>query len=137
MADCRLVCDAGRVAFEDVDGEIIAIDFASGAYFSLQKTAAEIWRYLIAGAGPVAIEAAAANAAGDAAAARQAVRGFVDRLIDTRLLAAGTVPAEPIDVFFADFEAPLLEQFEDMAELIQLDPIHEVTEAGWPHMFNP
>ena len=32
------------------------------------------------------------------------------------------------------FEPPSLETFTDMRDLLLLDPIHEVTDAGWPHV---
>ncbi len=31
------------------------------------------------------------------------------------------------------YSAPLFERFDDMQELLLLDPIHEVGEEGWPH----
>ena len=31
------------------------------------------------------------------------------------------------------FEAPILQKYTDMQDLLLLDPIHEVDEAGWPH----
>ena len=30
------------------------------------------------------------------------------------------------------FEAPILHKYTDMQDLLLLDPIHEVDEAGWP-----
>ena len=32
----------------------------------------------------------------------------------------------------AEFRTPIFEKFTDMQELILLDPIHQVDEAGWP-----
>ena len=32
-----------------------------------------------------------------------------------------------------DFTNPVLEKFTDMAELLLLDPIHEVDDSGWPN----
>jgi hypothetical protein len=31
-----------------------------------------------------------------------------------------------------DFEAPVLNRYTDMQDLLLLDPIHEVDETGWP-----
>ena len=31
------------------------------------------------------------------------------------------------------FEAPILNKYNDMQELLLLDPIHDVDEAGWPN----
>jgi hypothetical protein len=35
------------------------------------------------------------------------------------------------------FGPPRLQKFTDMQELLLLDPIHEVDEAGWPHTRPP
>jgi hypothetical protein len=32
------------------------------------------------------------------------------------------------------FRAPGLQRFEDMRGFLLVDPIHEVDDAGWPHM---
>ena len=32
---------------------------------------------------------------------------------------------------------PVLEKFTDMQDLILLDPVHEVSERGWPHAAIP
>ena len=31
------------------------------------------------------------------------------------------------------FEKPVIEKFSDMQEMLLLDPIHEVSEMGWPN----
>ncbi len=133
MPDTQFVCDGARVAHEEVDGEVIAIDFATGAYFSMNGSAAQIWRHLVAGGGEAEVSDAAAAAADDPAAARAATVAFVDALIDASLLRRSHAPTEPLRISFAAFQPPVLEKFEDMADLIALDPIHEVSEAGWPH----
>ncbi|MHA3792653.1 PqqD family peptide modification chaperone [Sphingomonas sp. YL-JM2C] len=124
---------AARMSYEDLDGEIIAIDFQSGAYYNLAGTAAEIWRHALAGSGRDAIVSGAAAASADAAAARHEAGRFLDELVALNLIAE-TGPEGNRPAPFAAFETPLIEKFEDMAELIQLDPIHEVTAAGWPHV---
>ncbi|RYD98824.1 MAG: PqqD family protein [Sphingomonadales bacterium] len=125
--------DATRVSYEDLDGEIIAIDFQSGAYYSLAGSAAEIWRHALAGSGRSAIVEGAAAASSDPDRARLSASAFLDELLALSLIRetsqGGYRPAE-----FPAFDAPKIEKFEDMAELIKLDPIHEVTDAGWPHV---
>ena len=37
----------------------------------------------------------------------------------------------------ARFEKPVLQKYSDMQDLLLLDPIHEVDEAGWPHALPP
>ena len=124
------------VAQEDVDGEIIAIHFATGAYYSLRDTAAEIWRLAIGGAPRDAIEQACVTAGGEAA--RAGVQAFFKDVAECGLLEpgmpAGAEPAgTPGEIRLSQpFATPVLEKFEDMAEFIKLDPIHDVTSAGWP-----
>lgn len=127
--------DIGRphIACEDLDGEIIAIDFRNGAYYSLAGTAAEIWRQAIAGSGRTAILDGVTRASADSDAARAATGRFLDELLALGLLHATGGDGSRAAVF-AGFQPPLVEKFEDMAELIKLDPIHEVTESGWPHV---
>ena len=39
-------------------------------------------------------------------------------------------PPDPPDE--AEFSTPLVEKYTDMAELILLDPVHDVSALGWP-----
>jgi hypothetical protein len=75
------------------------------------------------------------------------VRSFADQLVAEGLLAdapadelpAGDVPAggvPPTDLGESSlplvYTPPAIERFDDLADLLLLDPIHEVTEPGWP-----
>jgi hypothetical protein len=49
------------------------------------------------------------------------------------------VDREPVPVESAramkaagEYRSPAIERFDDLEELLVLDPIHEVDEAGWP-----
>ncbi|NBC37923.1 hypothetical protein GTZ99_15315 [Novosphingobium sp. FSY-8] len=126
-------CDGTHVAHEMVDGEVIAIDFRTGAYFSMRGTAARIWTALIGGASRQALCAAAAPFGG----ARD-VGAFVDELVGLDLITPGLmVPGAGTGavgaVALPDYAPPVIERFEDMAELMMLDPIHDVAPQGWPH----
>lgn len=44
----KYAIDKARIAHQTVDGEVIAIDFVNGAYYSMRDTAAEIWLLLVA-----------------------------------------------------------------------------------------
>ena len=41
----------------------------------------------------------------------------------------GDLPA----IVLAAWQEPTLDSFDDLQELLLLDPVHDVTEAGWPH----
>ena len=61
-------------------------------------------------------------------AVRNVVDGFDDGGARFRHLQAGGV--EPEERLW--FEAPSLEKYTDMQDLVLLDPVHEVDQTGWP-----
>ncbi len=123
------------------DDEVVVIDMASGLYFSLRGSAVDAWAMVEAGAAPEDIAAAIAGRyEGDAAAIVPAVMDFLDVLqghglvvADAALERAAPAAASPR----GPFAAPQLERFTDMQDLLLLDPVHEVSEAGWPHAGAP
>ena len=72
------------------------------------------------------------------AEARRDVDAFVHSLVTDELIVANDAPAsgeaESAELVAPSEYSPLtLERFTDLADLILLDPVHDVTEAGWPH----
>lgn len=125
-----------RIAHDTIDGEVIIVNFENGKYFSLQTTAATIWKWLAEGH-PVSniISYIEANFGGTNATR---VDSFIGQLIAECLLESGNgVPGELGELHGMEtdepFSAPQLSQYEDMQELILLDPIHEVDATGWPN----
>jgi hypothetical protein len=126
------------VRHERLDDEVIAIDLESGAYFALDDVAADCWSILAAG-GTVdaAVDATVAHFDVPPETVRNDVERFVNELVRVRLLAP--VDREPVPVAppraakpTREYRAPRIERFDDLEELLVLDPIHEVDEAGWP-----
>lgn len=130
----RYKVDSKRIAHQEVDGEVIVIDFVAGTYYSMRATAGEIWQMLIAGADSSAIVARYQNAPG----ATDEIPAFLNELLAGDLIEIddgaidGVLSASPESRL--PYATPRLEIFEDLAELIMLDPVHDVTEAGWPHV---
>lgn len=132
----RFSAPAQRVAHERVEDEVIAINLATGAYFSLRDSAADAWSLLLEGADADGVAAALAEAHGlDAAQIAADVHTYVAALVDAGLLnehpedAAAPVTAPTCS---NPYTAPTIERYDDMEELLLLDPIHEVDDAGWP-----
>jgi hypothetical protein len=128
--------DSPNVIAEDFGGEIVAIHLESGRYYSLRGLAQAVWADLGAGHASGTIEQGVAAINAELGAATTA---FIARLQAEGLIRARTIVAEvtspPASLAAAKAGAakPELESFDDMADLIKADPIHEVDEAfGWP-----
>lgn len=137
----RYCVNAPSVISEVIDGETIVLNFDSGHYYSFNPTASEIWRRVCAG-NPLAAatEWVASRYGVDPAVIRPEIEGFVRRLEEERLVrraangAAPVAAAAPEDAQHptAAFSSPDFEKFTDMEQLLLLDPIHEVSDSGWP-----
>lgn len=127
---------APQCVAQDFDGEIIALNLATGTYFSIRDLGAVLWRDLAAGHAVETLAMLAGGALGSA----QVVRDFAADAEAKGLMrpAENSAPAteEPqVAAAIAAGVAPVLtlEVFEDMKNLLLLDPVHEVDESrGWP-----
>jgi hypothetical protein len=137
-----LKINAPSVVGEIIDGEAVIMDLASGHYFSAQHVGCEIWRSLEQGAARSAIvqsllvmyEAPETDVA-------SAVNAFVNDLIERKLVVEVENTPPPSTTNGAahsngarrrDFAPPVLNAYTDMEDLLLLDPIHDVDDAGWP-----
>lgn len=122
--------------FED---EVVVLDTLTGLYFSLRGSAIDIWAMVQPGASRSAVIASlTARYEGEP----EMVSAGVDRCL-SELLRYGLVREAPSsnEVWHARTEAktskpftdPVIEHFTDMQDLLLLDPVHDVSEMGWPH----
>ena len=141
--ETRFRIDSSRVMHEKIEGEVIAIDLATGTYYSIREAGATIWAQVERSAAEGEIVAAVATAyeAPDGEIER-GVRAFLDELAAEGLIepaisspADGAASALPTEQLGAreTFVPPVLEKHTDMQDLILLDPVHEVDARGWPH----
>jgi hypothetical protein len=129
----RYVINAPDVVSEDFNGEMVILNLANGHYFSLHGIASKIWTSLGEGHGPDAI--LASIAAGQPKLVESS-SAFFERLAELALIVPreddAAKPTTSLDQTWSA-DAPDIEVFEDLAELIAADPIHDVDEqAGWP-----
>ena len=130
------------IAHQRVDNEVIAINLRTGAYFVARRGC----RCVGVAAGRVdAAETSVLIAArydADASTVLDDLAPFIARLLDEGLIAeadraeldraAPTPPTlAPVDPGTA-YHMPRLDKYEDMEELLLLDPIHDVDAEGWP-----
>ncbi|HSA55608.1 MAG TPA: PqqD family protein [Gemmatimonadaceae bacterium] len=135
-----LSVNAPAVVGEIIDGEAVIMDLTAGHYFSSQGAGCEIWRGVERGLTRSAIvESLLERYDAPREVIEPAVYTFVAELLTRKLVveSAGEAPAivtSPEDGARdrTAFVPPVLTVYEDMADLLLLDPIHDVDEAGWP-----
>jgi Coenzyme PQQ synthesis protein D (PqqD) len=134
------------VLHEAIDGEVIIIDLATGTYYSLRDSAADVWGFVQRSPGIGTRELADALAhryATNGADVESAVMRFMEDLLAEGLVRTSTRRTETTGADVAGmgsnggpaaaFAPPVLERFTDMQDLVLLDPVHQVGESGWPH----
>lgn len=132
----RFRFDETQVISEVIEGEIVVVHFQSGCYYSIRGTGADVCRLLTVGrtVDEVVADLAAKHGLPSQQIATE-VQQFVDRLVAERLLAAsGQEPQNParLEILSAAYAPPEFEKFDDMADQLLLDPIHEIGSEGWP-----
>jgi len=114
-----------NVAADVVDGEAILIRLEDGIYFSMNPVGTGIWQLVEARSSVermVSLVAASCSVAREVAV--RDVRAFLQRLLDLRLVqpCTGGVTAEAPRLEPMSYVPPEVEAYEDMAELLALDP---------------
>ena len=124
-----------RANHETVEGETLILDPTTGVLTLLAGSGPLIWERLIVGADRGALLREIADVYGDAAATDAAAH--LDELIASDLVIAidgRTSAATEPTPWPAAYIRPTIERFEDIADIMTMDPIHEVdARLGWPH----
>jgi hypothetical protein len=126
---------SANVVNETFDDETVVVDLDSGTYFSLTELASCIWTALPGATRDELLEQVADRYPGAGDEVRRSVGAFLDALEAEGLVrvdglegpASTPLPATP-----ERFVEPWFEKFDDMQDLLLLDPIHDVDETGWP-----
>lgn len=127
-----------EVIAEEIEGEVIILNFDSGSYYSLNENAMGIWHLLQGGYPYTALLnawQAACKSAGEPVIVTFTT--FMEELQQERLIVPTTLTAIPADAPALAVVNPaaglVLNKFTDLQNLLLLDPIHDVDEMGWPH----
>lgn len=138
----RYQANEPAVAAETIDGEAVIVNLRSGDYFSAAGVGCLVWDWLSQGAtrDEVTRELAARYRVEEPVAA-SAVESFLSDLLAHELLREWPNPPEVVSftpptngdpASHPDWDPPKLAVYSDMKDLLLLDPIHEVEDAGWP-----
>lgn len=122
------------VVHELLDNEIIIANLDTGIYYSLRESGVPIWLSLISGYDfNEIVSSCLQNYSLDIT---EELQMFVHQLTEEGLLIKNEKASisEPPSFLWPLNWSPLhLEKYEEMKNLLLLDPIHEVDEQGWPN----
>lgn len=120
-----------QISHNRFDDETIAVNLATGSYFSFHNTAAELWALLERG--PATADSLAAAFAGAPISASSEIGTFLQRLQSEGLLTE--CPEKPVQfTSMQTYSTPVVEEFDELRELLLADIVHDTDEAGWPHL---
>ncbi|MGH7801957.1 MAG: PqqD family protein [Thermodesulfobacteriota bacterium] len=135
-----------EVIHETIDDEVIIVNLVSGIYYSLDKTGTVIWNYIERNESiGEMINNINSNYDCNLEELKNTLSELLTALKDEKLIilnqenfTKGVVEAKTQventpSKQKKKFEKPKLGKYNDMQELLLLDPIHDVDEMGWPN----
>ncbi len=124
-----------EIVSEVIDGEAVILDLRSGHYYSVDGVGAQVWAGAVAGMPASDIVASCCAHFPAEPSVRRDVDAFIELIVTAGLL----VPAQesapsgsPVLNWPARYSPPTLQRFDDLADMIAMDPVHDVGEVGWP-----
>jgi len=122
----RYETNGDDIAAKVIDGEAIIINLKTGAYYSLDGTGGEVWSLIEARRDVDEVVELVADRYGvDEDRCRSDIESLVEKLLEENLIrpaAAGTAAAVPEFPPAVPYEAPRLDVYRDMGDLLALDP---------------
>jgi len=146
MKDVIYEINRPMVSAESFDDETVIIHFDTGNYYSLDSFSTIIWQAVEQRIDVTTLPDHLITCFKNVS--HTELQGRVEQLI-TELLTEDLIrPADNVETGAMELQpaegeeelpenAGHLIKFDDLQELLLLDPIHDVDEAGWPHTPNP
>ena len=105
---------------ELLDGETIIIHLETGCYYSINKDGSTIWQTILD------------HKAIDQDTLSPEIKSFIEFLITEDLVRE--IDSTSDTVSLAENLDPKIDRYTDMQEMLLADPIHDVSDAGWPSL---
>ena len=129
-----------EVSSESFENEAVVVNFMTGKYFGMTGSGPKIWAIFETPASQQDVITRLRENYPDISEEQvKEATSFIDALLQEKLLVVaetgcnGTPVKNLFDGAEGDFQLPKLEIYEDLQELIILDPIHDADpERGWP-----
>lgn len=137
---------APQVLREVIAGEVVIINMMSGSYYSLTDVGTFVWEMLEQGFSQEAIvNTLLLQYDAELDTIETALMVLIESLVTENLLTSVMISEDRslsntelmtelnIEVK-KSFIPPILGKYDDMQELLLVDPIHDVDESGWPNL---
>jgi len=129
------------ISFERLDGEVVIISFETGKYFNSNGPAADILHLIEQGVPQSSWESVLSNSFTNFQLNLEEIESFLNLAIEEKIVipgakAAATIATLPADYARGSWSAPQLRIFDDLADLLLIDPIHDTSVEGWPTTAN-
>jgi Coenzyme PQQ synthesis protein D (PqqD) len=127
------------VASEQFDNEVVIINVQTGSYYNItEPSAVAIWNLLRSPVSvPQIVQSIVSQFETTPDTATPVIERFIHQLL-TELLIVSTASSDTVVavsiVEKKPFTDPVLQIFDDMQDLLILDPVHDVNaQKGWPY----
>jgi hypothetical protein len=131
-----------KIFIDESDDQVIAINFATGIYYSFDKLSSAVVNDLINGTAPDSILTGLRCLDNCPDDIEDRLSGFIKKLQEIELIVAATENSGTSQHVYAntitdDGYEFTFDKFEDVADLLLVDPIHEINaDLGWPAKSN-
>jgi len=137
----QLLLNTSNISQERLDGEVVVISFNTGKYFSAKGTAADLFWLIENGIDQNLWPQILSENFKDFPSSGSGISEFIANGIAEELFLNSESPSQdvislPSDYVRGNWEIPKLIVFEDLQDLLLLDPIHDTSLEGWPSAKN-
>lgn len=137
-SNTRFAVNAPNVVCEVFDQEVVVVNLDVGIYYSIGGWAAQIWlmlqnHYCL----DEIIQSLQPYCKDSPEVIQASVSSYIHDLLEKGLIVTDSTSAAAINhalILLTEEAMPQLglEEFSDMQDMLLLDPVHDVDEAGWP-----
>jgi hypothetical protein len=116
--------------FDEIDGEYVIVDLATGKYFRIQGESSKLFAWIISG------QELQTNPASLSRVTAELIDSTVRTLVENAIIRESTSQESAViseEIMDFELKEVVIEEFTDLQDIIGLDPIHEVDlNQGWP-----
>ena len=141
-SDKIFIPNISDIVFEEFEDEIVVINLTNGFYYSINNPGMFIWGLMVRKFSPIQILEAMRSAYPDMKPEFEKLFfSFFTGLISEGIIVKEDGEGNPVPEKLVSeikknngpvLKTPVLEKYTDQQELLLLDPIHEVSDLGWP-----